>query len=97
MGVVDDAVEDGVGQGRIADQVVPSVDRDLAGDQRGAAAVTLLDDLQEIAPLFRRRAVPGPSRPGSAASRRRGHASAWRKRPSPRASARSANRRGTRW
>src|SRR5712691_44413 len=33
MGVVDDPVEDGVGEGRLADQVVPAVDRDLAGDQ----------------------------------------------------------------
>jgi hypothetical protein len=41
MGVVDDAVEDGVGEGRFADQVVPFVDRDLAGDQRGAAAVAV--------------------------------------------------------
>ena len=30
MRVVDDAVEDGVGEGRFADQVVPAVDRDLA-------------------------------------------------------------------
>ena len=27
MGVVDDPVEDGVGEGRLADQVVPAVDR----------------------------------------------------------------------
>ena len=38
MRVVNDAVEDGVGEGGLADQVVPAVDRDLAGDQRGAAA-----------------------------------------------------------
>jgi len=31
MGVVDDRVEDGVGEGRLADQVVPAVDRDLRG------------------------------------------------------------------
>ena len=33
VGVVNDAVEDGVSQRRLADQVVPAVDRDLAGDQ----------------------------------------------------------------
>src|SRR5438270_675860 len=43
MGVVDDPVEDGVGEGRLADQVVPAVDRDLAGDQGGAAAVAFFD------------------------------------------------------
>ena len=53
VGVVDDAVEDGVGQGRIADQIMPAVHRDLAGDQRGAAAVAFLGDLQQIAPLLR--------------------------------------------
>ena len=31
MGVVDEAVEDGVGIGRVADYLVPFVDRDLAG------------------------------------------------------------------
>jgi len=51
MGVVDDAVEDGVGDGGFADDGVPSVDRDLAGDEGGAAAAALLDDLQEIATL----------------------------------------------
>ena len=32
VGVVDEAVEDGVGQRRIADDVVPVFDRNLAGD-----------------------------------------------------------------
>ena len=44
MGVVDDPVEDRVGESRLADQVLPAVDRDLASDQRGAAAVAVLDD-----------------------------------------------------
>ena len=48
MGVVDDAIEDGVGVGGLADEVVPCVDRGLAGDDGGAAAVALLDDLEEI-------------------------------------------------
>jgi hypothetical protein len=52
MGVVDDAVEDGVGQGRLADQVVPFVDRDLAGDQRGAAAVAVFDDFEQVVALL---------------------------------------------
>ena len=46
MGVVDDAVEDGVSDGRLANDVVPAIDGDLAGDQGGAVAVALLDDLQ---------------------------------------------------
>jgi len=49
---VDDAVEDGVGQGRVADQVAPAVDRDLASQQRGAAAVAIFDDLQHVVALL---------------------------------------------
>jgi hypothetical protein len=35
--VVDDAIEDGVGLGWIADQVVPLVDGDLTGDDGRSA------------------------------------------------------------
>ena len=34
MGIVDDAVEDGVGDGRFADDVVPAIDRDLNPTRR---------------------------------------------------------------
>ena len=37
--IVDDAIEDGVGVGGIADQLVPFVDGDLAGDDGRPAAV----------------------------------------------------------
>ena len=49
MGVVDEAVEDGVGIGRIADHLVPFVDRDLAGQDGRAAAVAFFEDFVEIA------------------------------------------------
>src|SRR5262252_3327062 len=52
VSIVDDAVEDGVGQGRLANQVVPAVDWDLAGDQRGAAAVTVFNDFQHVVTLL---------------------------------------------
>src|SRR5215813_15157128 len=52
MSIVDDAVEDGVGEGGLTDQIVPAVDRDLAGDQGGAAAVAVLDDLEHIVTLL---------------------------------------------
>src|SRR5215472_3591989 len=52
VSIVDDAVEDGVGQGRLANQVVPAVDWDLASDQRGAAAVTVFNDFQHIVTLL---------------------------------------------
>ena len=46
--VVDDAIEDGVGVGGIADQLVPFVEGDLAGDDGRAAAVTFFEDFEEV-------------------------------------------------
>lgn len=51
MGVVDDAVEDDVGDGGLADDIVPAIDGYLAGDERCAVAVAFFDDLQQIAAL----------------------------------------------
>ena len=48
MGVVDEAVEDGVGVGRIADDMVPFVDRELAGDDRGPSSMAFFEDFQQI-------------------------------------------------
>jgi hypothetical protein len=45
VSVVEDAVEDGVGEGGIAEVVVPAVDGDLAGDEDGAVAIAVLHDL----------------------------------------------------
>jgi hypothetical protein len=45
---VDDAIEDGVGVGGIADQFVPFVDGDLAGDDGRPAAVALLENLEQV-------------------------------------------------
>ncbi len=50
MGVVDEAVEDGVGVGRVADHRMPFVDRDLAGENGRAAAVAFFEDLVEVSP-----------------------------------------------
>ena len=52
MGIVNDPVEDGVGESGLADQVMPAVDRDLAGDQGGAAAVTIFHDLKHVVTLL---------------------------------------------
>ena len=48
MGVVDEAIEDGVGIGWIADDLVPAVHGDLAGDDGRFAAVSFFEELQEI-------------------------------------------------
>ena len=52
MSVVDDAIEDSVGDGGIADDVMPVFQRQLAGDQDGSDVVAILDDFEEIASLI---------------------------------------------
>lgn len=52
VGIVNKAVEDGVGERRIADHVVPMIDGHLTGDDRGTLLVAIFDDLQEIAALL---------------------------------------------
>ena len=60
IGVVDDAIEDGVGEGRLADDIVPLVEGELAGDERRAAAIAVLDDFHQIAPLVGDKPVRSP-------------------------------------
>ena len=42
-------VEDGVGEGGYADVVMPGVDRELAGDKGGFAAVPIVEDFEQMA------------------------------------------------
>jgi hypothetical protein len=46
--VVNETIEDGVGIGWIADQLMPFVDGDLAGDDRRSASVALFENLEEV-------------------------------------------------
>ena len=49
--VVDETVENGVGDGGIGDHLVPVIDRHLAGDDGGTALMPIVDDLEQIATL----------------------------------------------
>ena len=49
---MEEAVADGVGQGRLAEVVVPLGRRELAGDDGRAGAVAVLEDLEQVAPLL---------------------------------------------
>ncbi len=60
MCVVDDAVEDGVGECGLADDVVPLGNGQLAGDQDGGVVVSILDDFHEVAPLIGVETVRSP-------------------------------------
>ena len=46
--VVNDAIENGISVGGIADQLVPFVDRDLAGDDRRSPTVAFFEDFEEV-------------------------------------------------
>ena len=57
---MNEAVEDGVREGRIADDLAPLLDRNLAGDDRRGALMAVLQDFEEIAlfGLCERRQTP---------------------------------------
>ena len=46
--VVDEAIQNGVGIGGIADQVMPFVDGDLAGDDGRSSAIAFFEDFEKI-------------------------------------------------
>jgi hypothetical protein len=50
--VVHEPIEDRVGDGRIGDCLVPVIDRQLAGHNRRAAIVPILDNLKDVATLL---------------------------------------------
>ncbi len=52
VGIVDQVVEDGVSERRIADHVVPVIDGYLACDDGGSLLIAILNDLQEITALL---------------------------------------------
>ena len=54
IGVVNDAVENGVGERGNANQGVPTVDGNLTGDYERTFVITILDDFEQIARLVGR-------------------------------------------
>ena len=48
MGVMDQPVKDGIGDGGIADLFMPVLHGELTGDDGGGMAVSFLNDLQEV-------------------------------------------------
>ena len=53
MGIMDEPVENGVGQGWIADGFVPMIDGQLTGDDGLSASVAVREDSQQNPPLDR--------------------------------------------
>ena len=50
---MNEAIQDGVAEGGVADNVVPMFDWDLAGDNGRGATVAIIKDLQQVAPFGR--------------------------------------------
>ena len=48
MSAMHQAVQDGISQGRIADDLMPVIDWHLGGDQGGFDAVPVFQEFQEI-------------------------------------------------
>jgi len=51
MGVVNEPVKHGIRYRGVRHHLVPVVDRELTGDDGGAVAVAIIEDLQELAAL----------------------------------------------
>ena len=51
VGVVDEAVENRVGEGWVANPVVSFFDRELAGDQGGTGGVSVLEEFEQVAAM----------------------------------------------
>lgn len=49
IGVVNEAIQDGIGQRWVCDDFVPAIQGHLTGDDRRATLVAVFDDLEEIA------------------------------------------------
>jgi len=48
VGVMNEAIEDGITEGGVADDVMPVIDGELAGDECRALSVTVLEHFEEI-------------------------------------------------
>ena len=53
VSVVNEAVQDSVADGGVADNIVPMFDGDLAGHDGRGATVAIIKDLQKVAPFGR--------------------------------------------
>ncbi len=51
IGVVNDAIENGVGDGGIADDLLPVLEQQLAGDEDRSDVAAILDNFEEVAAL----------------------------------------------
>jgi len=60
MSVVDEPIEDSVGDGRVADQFVPVIDGKLASHDGRGASMPIVEDFEKVAPLVERERGQAP-------------------------------------
>src|SRR5262245_20451492 len=60
MGVVEEAVADGIGEGGIADEGVPLSDGQLAGQDGGAGAMPIIEQFEEVPTILRGESIEPP-------------------------------------
>jgi hypothetical protein len=49
---VNEPIEDGIGKRGVGNDLMPMLDRQLAGDQSGTESISILQDFQKIVSLF---------------------------------------------
>ena len=52
IGIVNQPIQDRVGDRSVGDDLVPLIDRKLAGDERGSYPLAVVEDFQQIPILF---------------------------------------------
>ena len=60
IGVVEEAVEDGIGKGGVGEAGMPIVDWDLGCDQGGGTAIAVVKDLEQVLSLGARKGISEP-------------------------------------
>lgn len=61
VSIVDQAIEDGIGDGRLPDHFARMCNRQLSSDQCGFSLVAPLEDLEEVAALLFGQPVTAPA------------------------------------
>ncbi len=61
MRVMHEPIENRIAKRGVADQIVPVIDGNLTGDQRGASVGSIFDDFQHVAAFAMPRAESPPS------------------------------------
>jgi hypothetical protein len=96
MRVVDEAVQDGVGVSRVPNNLVPGGQRELGGDDRRSAPVSLLEDFEQVVTSARIERFEAEVVEDEQIGAAEGFDQAGMAPPSPRASARSSQSFGQR-